>query len=101
MSPPMNSSLWMMTFPNIVFNNHPVGQQNIVFTSAAYQLGIPHSAYLMVRSQLITNFLCIEKLSRIYCPCTTGISSNYPPFILQTGNDSFEIKPNAYLIEQD
>lgn len=87
--PPINSSLWMLTIPNIAFNNHPTGPQNITFLSGTYQLGIPQAAYLMVRRQLLTNFLCVEKLAKIYCPCTSGISSNYPPFILQTGSSSY------------
>ena len=91
----------MFNIPNIAFNNHPTGPQNITLVSGAYRLGIPQAAYWMVRRQLLTNFLCVEKQGKIYCPCTSGISSNYPPFILQTGNSSFEIKPTAYLIEQD
>jgi len=91
----------MLTIPNIVFNNHAAGTQNVSITSGTYQLGIPQSAYLMVRHQLLTNFLCIEQQNKIYCPCTSGISSSYPPFIFQTGNGSYQIKPTAYLIQKD
>jgi hypothetical protein len=99
--PPAGGPRWMAPFHDVTFNGITLGPQNVSLETDEYYLDIPIAIYDTVRSQLLRNFYCIEDKNIIYCPCTTGISSSFPSFYLNTLNTSFLIKPVAYLTEQD
>ena len=97
----VNSSKWMAEFSNLGFNGISMGKQNVTFTSTKEQIRIPNNTFNAIKHELINNFLCISKKGVIYCPCTLGISSSFPSFLLESPNSTFMIKPTEYLSQMD
>jgi len=91
----------MASFSNLGFNGISLGRQEVAFTSGKEELRVPEKSYSVIKHLLITSFLCIEEQKEIYCPCTLGISSSFPSFLFQTPSSTFEVKPDAYMLESN